>query len=828
MKGQHVLPLVVLLVLLLLPVNAHAACVNLGTAADFALLGGSGVTNSVPGTVVQGDVGSSPIPAVVGFPPGVVVGTLYTTSNAVTAQAQVDLTAAYNAAAGAATTGVLTGIDLGTYNAGNPLLPGVYFFSTSAALTGNLTLDAQGDPNACWIFQIGSTLTTATGASVTLINGASPCNVFWQVGSSATIFSGTDFVGNIMALASVTLDGGTLQGRALARTAHVTISGSEFVNSICVPSHPCVSILKDANRPSAAIGDTIIYTYTICNCGPTTITVDSVVDVPIGTLTGTFTAANGGATIPVGGCSVFTVNHLVTGADADPLDNTVTVNVHDTTGTATDSASASVDIVPTTPTVCVDIVKTADHIIASVDDVVTYTFVVCNCGTATLTVDSVSDTLLGPLTTDFTTANGGATLLGGACTTFTKTRTVLDTDTSPIGNIVTVDAHNGATLVEATDNWDITIVPGPCVSIAKVADRATAAVGDLITYTYTVCNCGTLPVTVTSVVDSHLGDIIADFLTANGGSPIIPFGECVVFTESRTVLPTDPTVLTNSVTVTGVVGTVPVTDTTEETVIIGPQLVYQAFQSPGGVNTSYQGYNGTGADVISSMAGVFAIVPGDAWANFVSAAQLGVDYEIKNVLLCKEHPSIIQCADVFPSGTICLQGTPNIRLWWPLMYEVPGTTWTLTIVYGTGALFDDDGPGPNLPSFVHTEVWTWQVDATIQSMKDLLELFHEIPFGLDEVPLVSDEVLYPILQAKLDAIQDALDMDPPDLVAAAAILGDFEMEVMDACIGVSPARPNPTGNGTGIAATFENPACCKLLADAEYVGFQLGILQPSK
>ncbi|MBN1193673.1 MAG: DUF3494 domain-containing protein [Coriobacteriia bacterium] len=824
MREQHVLPLVTLLALLL-PMSAHAACVNLGTAGDFALLGGSGVTNAVSGTVVQGDVGSSPTPAVTGFPPGVVVGTLYTAPDPATAQAQSDLAIAYNAAAGqACDTDMSATPDLG----GQTLVAGVYCFSSEAGLTGTLTLDAQGDPNACWVFQIGSTLITATNSNVLLINGASACNVFWQVGSSATIASGSDFVGSIMALTSITLDGGTLQGRALARNGAVTISGSEFVNSICIPSHPCVSVLKDANRPSAAIGDTIVYTYTICNCGPTTITVDSVIDVPLGDLTGTFTAENGGATLAVGACTVFTVNHLVTGADADPLTNTVTVNVHDTTGTATDEATTSVDIVPATPTVCVDIVKVADRIVASVDDVVTYTYTICNCGTTTLTVDSVTDDLLGDLTAAFIADNGGTDLLAGACQSFTATHTVLISDTSPIENIVTVNAHNGATPVEASDNWTITIVPGPCVSIAKVADSPTASAGGTITYTFTVCNCGTLPVTVDSVIDSHLGDLTAAFLAANGGSPIIPFGECVVFTASYLVLPTDPAVITNSVTVTAHVDAEVVTDTAEETVLIVPQLLYQAVLTPGGVNTAYQGYSGAGDDVISSMAGVFSIVPGINWANFVSAAQMGVDYSLKNVVLCKTHPDIIQCADVFPSGTICQQGTPNIRLWWPLMYEVPGTTWRLTIVYGTNVLFDDDGPGPHRPAYVHTETWTWQVDATIASIKDVLELFHELPFGLDEVPLVSDEWLYPVLQAKLDAIAAALAANPPDLLAAGLILGDFEMEVMDACIGSSPARPNPTGPGTGIAASLENPACCKLMADAEYVGFQLGILQPSK
>ena len=104
------------------------------------------------------------------------------------------------------------------------LIPGVYCFSSSALLTGTLTLDGQGSKNPQWIFQMGSTLTTATGSVVSLINGAGKCNVFWQVGSSATIQTGNVFVGTILALTSITLDGGTLNGRALASNGAVTMA----------------------------------------------------------------------------------------------------------------------------------------------------------------------------------------------------------------------------------------------------------------------------------------------------------------------------------------------------------------------------------------------------------------------------------------------------------------------------------------------------------------------------------------------------------------------------------------------------------------------------
>ena len=163
-----------------------ATAPSLGTAANFAVLAGSTVTNTGP-TALIGDLGVSPGTAITGFPPGSRDrGTIHA-GDAVAAQAEVDLTTAYNVLAGEAVDQDLTGQDLG----GHTLTPGVYHFSSSAQLTGTLTLDAQGDPNAVFVFQIGSTLTTASNSSVVLINGADACNVFWQVGSSATLGTST-------------------------------------------------------------------------------------------------------------------------------------------------------------------------------------------------------------------------------------------------------------------------------------------------------------------------------------------------------------------------------------------------------------------------------------------------------------------------------------------------------------------------------------------------------------------------------------------------------------------------------------------------------------
>lgn len=153
-------------------------------------------------------------------------GTIHS-ADAVAVLAQSELTAAYNAAAGTASTGNWN-TDLG----GHTFFAGVYTASSSLGLTGTVTLDAQNNSNAQFIFQIGSTLTAATGSNVNLINGALPANVFWQVGTSATVNAGASFSGNILALSSITLGtNATLQGRALARNGAVTMAGTDTITT---------------------------------------------------------------------------------------------------------------------------------------------------------------------------------------------------------------------------------------------------------------------------------------------------------------------------------------------------------------------------------------------------------------------------------------------------------------------------------------------------------------------------------------------------------------------------------------------------------------------
>ena len=212
--------------------SAAQAPVNLGTAASFAVLAGTTVTNTGPSTI-NGNLGVDPGSAVTGFPPGTVNGTQHD-ADAVALQAQSDLTTAYNDAA-SRTPAASAPADL----SGETLAPGVYKNATSLGLTGTVTLNAEGNPAAVFIFQAGSTLITGSGSHVALTGGAQACNVFWQVGSSATLGTNSTFVGNILALQSISVTtGASIDGRALARNGAVTLDDNTITAANCATTSP--------------------------------------------------------------------------------------------------------------------------------------------------------------------------------------------------------------------------------------------------------------------------------------------------------------------------------------------------------------------------------------------------------------------------------------------------------------------------------------------------------------------------------------------------------------------------------------------------------------
>ncbi|MET0864884.1 MAG: ice-binding family protein [Nakamurella sp.] len=220
-----------------------ATAVPLGTADAYAVLAGTGITNTGP-TTITGDVGTAPTPSITGqnditlVPPSA-----YHQADAEAIQAKVDLSAGYTNAAGQSRSA-----DSGAELGGQTLVEGVYGTDSALGLTGTVTLDGAGKTDGVWVFQAGSTLITASSSSVVLINGATACNVYWQVGSSATLGTSTSFVGTILASESISATtGATIQGRLLAQNGAVTLDTNTITRPNCATDSP-----EESSASSAA------------------------------------------------------------------------------------------------------------------------------------------------------------------------------------------------------------------------------------------------------------------------------------------------------------------------------------------------------------------------------------------------------------------------------------------------------------------------------------------------------------------------------------------------------------------------------------------------
>jgi uncharacterized repeat protein (TIGR01451 family) len=354
----------------------HAAQlpVTLNSAGNFIVLASSTVTNTGP-TVVNGNVGLFPGTAVTGFPPGTLVGGAIHAADATAGTAQNDLTAAYNDAAGRTAPTLIAVPDIG----GQTLPAGLYKTGAtpSVGITGTLTLDGGGNANAVFIFQIASTLTTASGSQVVLINGANAANVFWQVGSSATLGTTSIFYGTILAQVSVTVTtGAALNGRALARTGAVTLDSNTMVNPgppIVGSTQPPLSAIN-CPAPTALVGvaynsllvptgGTRPYTFTIT---PGSLPAGLTLNASTGAITGTPTGA--------GGTSTFSTN----ATDSVPV--MVTNN------------TCSVIVTPATSSADVSISKTGPATIAPNTNIA-YNIAVTNAGPISAAGVTVTDAL---------------------------------------------------------------------------------------------------------------------------------------------------------------------------------------------------------------------------------------------------------------------------------------------------------------------------------------------------------------------------------------------------------------------------------------------------
>lgn len=236
-----------------LPAQA-ATSVNLTGISNFAVLAGQGITNTGPTSVsgtAGGDMGSSPVGSFTGDTLVTTTGTKYLAVDSAVTSAQTTLVSAYNDAAGRTSTATISA-DL----AGQTLVPGVYTSASTMLLSGLLTLDGRGDPNAVFIFQVGSGLTTMSASSVAFTNGARACNVFWQVGSTAIFGSNSTFAGHVFALTSITAaTGATFDGQLLARNGSVTLDTNTIHNNRCatLPT-PVASTVDGGTLPHTESG----------------------------------------------------------------------------------------------------------------------------------------------------------------------------------------------------------------------------------------------------------------------------------------------------------------------------------------------------------------------------------------------------------------------------------------------------------------------------------------------------------------------------------------------------------------------------------------------
>ena len=233
------------------------------------------------------------------------------------------------------------------------------------------------------------------------------------------------------------------------------------------------------------------------------------------------------------------------------------------------------------------------------------------------------------------------------------------------------------------------------------------------------------------------------------------------------------------------------------------------------MQSAFIGNLGLDGDPIAAVPGVLSIVPGDNWSNYVSAPS--GEYAIKSVRLRKIIPEFLQCSWVYNDLPDVLQrGSENIRLWWPLMYEPIGTQWILEIAWVAPGQIE-----------LYNETWTWEVGYEFDNWVALIKLFHELPWGTCEVPLISDESVFADMLTLTSTIDQAWPNDP---IAALDAMLTLENLVIDNCIAVCPPSPLWTDElgRLGITNTTENPACCKLLVDLEAIAFDSGIFTPAQ
>lgn len=530
------------------------APVPLLSASKFGVFSTSSATNTGL-TVVSADLGLSPGTSIAGFTPGSVLGTLHL-NDAGANQGQMDALAAFNDAASRPATSKVTA-DLG----GQTLTPGVYHSESWLALTGTLTLDGGGDPNAVFIFQVGSTLTTAGSSRVNLINGASACNVFWQASSSATLGAQSSFSGTILARTSIILTtGASLTGRALALGGSVTLNGNAITTSFCgsgglalattlalepTPA-PDLTISKGHSGNFRAGDNGDVYTITVSNVGkaPTSATVSMSDKLPSGLTATSISGAGWSCTLGSLSCTrsdvlaagdsfpSITLTVSIDGNASGSITNTATVSGGGEVEASNNSASDTATIFQSTvaaPDLIIN--KTHAGAFQPGDTADTFTLTVTNIGSVPTTGGvTVSDTLPVRLTAVAMSGNGwSCAVLGLTCTrsdalaagasypSITLTVAVSASAAGSLTNWATVagggelDTRNDSASDTVTIT-PVTVVEAPDLILTK-SHTGNFRQGDIAgAFALSVTNIGALPTTSAVTVN----DALPAGLTARG------------------------------------------------------------------------------------------------------------------------------------------------------------------------------------------------------------------------------------------------------------------------------------------------------------------------
>jgi len=440
-------PFLAMVIVLIIAFTAIALAaeptVELGTTSEFAILAGSTITNTGP-TTINGDVGLHPGSAFVDT--GVTLnGTAYI-ADAVASQAKSDLVTAYDDAAGRPVTGAVP-VDLG----GQVLTPGVYSSGGVLGITGTLTLDAEGDPDAVFIFKSTATLITASNSSVVLINGARPCRVFWVVPSSATLATSSSFVGTIFAMTDIGAQtGATVVGQLLARNGQVTLDTNTITNAAC-ESERVIAISKEASTSSLPeSGGEVTYTYTVTNPGTVQFSDVIVTDDMISPVTYASGDTNEDEILQPGEVWIYTATDTIT---------ETTTNIGTVTGVGagvetSDTDSATVTVAPASTTGDVEIVKTASRNTLPVGGgSVTYTYAVTNLGSVDATNVMVTDDKINTVTYVSGDLNDDEILQPSETWIYTATAELTATTT----NVGTVSANSGEDVAVDTDSVTVTV-----------------------------------------------------------------------------------------------------------------------------------------------------------------------------------------------------------------------------------------------------------------------------------------------------------------------------------------------------------------------------------